>query len=63
MNNDEKFFPITFRRRDARKLFSISERTFDRLVQSGDIHPILIDSLKLYKTSDILAYFEKKEIS
>ncbi|WP_439425978.1 hypothetical protein ACKP2L_03515 [Oenococcus alcoholitolerans] len=62
MNNDEKFFPITFRRRDVLKLFSISTRTFDRLVQTGAIKPILVDSLKLYKTADMLKYFSKKEI-
>ncbi|MFT8813587.1 hypothetical protein [Oenococcus sp.] len=62
MNNDEKFFPITFRRRDIPRLFGFGVRLFDTLVSQGKLHPIVFGSIKLYKTSDMLAYLEKKEI-
>ena len=62
MKTDEDFFPITFRRRDIPKLFGFGVRSFDLLVNHGKIKPIIFGSLKLYKTSDLLNYLEKKKI-
>ncbi|KGI01062.1 hypothetical protein [Oenococcus oeni] len=62
MENDSKFFPITFRRKDIPKLFGFNVRSFDTLVNQGKLHPIVFGSLKLYKTTDMLAYLDKKQI-
>ncbi|MFT8917860.1 MAG: hypothetical protein ABF899_08430 [Oenococcus sp.] len=61
-NDDSKFFPITFRRKDIPKLFGFNVRSFDTLVNQGKLHPIVFGSLKLYKTTDMLAYLDKKQI-
>ena len=62
MENEKKFFPITFRRKDINKLFGFNVRAFDTLVNQGKIKPIVFGSLKLYKTSDMLAYLERKQV-
>ncbi|KGH56700.1 hypothetical protein [Oenococcus oeni] len=62
MENESRFFPITFRRKDIPKLFSFNVRFFDKLVNQGKLHPIVFGSLKLYKTSDMLELLERKQI-
>ncbi|MCV3297011.1 MAG: hypothetical protein ABF703_07660 [Oenococcus sp.] len=62
MENENKFWPVTFRRKDIPKLFGFNVRSFDTLVNQGKLHPIVFGSLKLYKTTDMLAYLDKKQI-
>ncbi|MGL2273399.1 hypothetical protein [Oenococcus oeni] len=62
MYQKTKFYPVTFRRRDVLQYFSISPRTFDKLTQKAQIKPIIWGSLKLYKTADMLALMERKQI-
>ncbi|MFT8729799.1 MAG: hypothetical protein ABF755_07085 [Oenococcus oeni] len=62
MENDSKFFPVTFRRRDIPKLFGFGVRIFDTLVNQGKIHPIVLGSMKLYKTSDMLELLSRKQV-
>ncbi|EHN59030.1 hypothetical protein [Oenococcus kitaharae] len=62
MENDSKFFPITFRRKDTPRLFGFNVRSFDTLVNQGKIKPIVFGSLKLYRTDEMLAYLERKQV-
>lgn len=57
-----EYYPVTFRRRDVLQYFSISPRTFDKLTQKAQIKPIIWGSLKLYKTADMLALMERKQV-
>ncbi|MFT8752774.1 MAG: hypothetical protein ABF750_06620 [Oenococcus oeni] len=62
MTNKNKLWPVTFRRRDVPMLFGFNVRSFDTLVNHGKIHPIVFGSLKLYKTTDLLEYLERKQV-
>ncbi|MFT9245039.1 hypothetical protein [Liquorilactobacillus satsumensis] len=62
MENENKFWPITFRRRDIPRLFGFNVRSFDTLVNQGKIKPIVMGSLKLYRTDEMLAYLSRKQV-
>ncbi|EHN58598.1 hypothetical protein [Oenococcus kitaharae] len=62
MYKEKELYPVTFRRRDVLQYFSISPRTFDKFIQKAQIKPIIWGSLKLYKTADMLALMERKQI-
>ncbi|MFT8703017.1 MAG: hypothetical protein ABF750_08095 [Oenococcus oeni] len=62
MDNENKFWPVTFRRKDIPRLFGFNVRSFDTLVNQGKIKPIIFGSLKLYRTDKMLEYLSRKQV-